>query len=348
MIFCGDTILPSTLEPGVLSCIDEHHPFLLARKAVNLESSIALTSAPKRTAGIALRSDKSVLELLKQLNVSCVTTANNHFFDYDIDLDEQFNFLKNASIVPIGCGPNLQIAATPYICPEQKLLIMAFGWSVIGCKSATRDHKGVNPYRYEWVLELVKQMRREYSTYQIVTVFHWNYEFEIYPQPADRQFAKTLIDLGVDAVIGHHAHVIQGFEFHNGRPIFYGLGNFYFPNGNYDGFDMEFPPCASKGLCVHIGGSACYAYITEVLADGKLRLHQEGQPSDLEILTKVSDFSGMTDLAYERFFRARRVKRRGLPVYVSYKHSFRNNLRDQFIRLRQIPLDLRARVKGAR
>lgn len=348
MIFCGDTILPSVLEPGFLSCINEDHPFLHTQKTVNLESSIALSAASKTTAGIALRSDKSVIELLKRLNVSCVTTANNHFFDYDIDLEEQLNFLKKANITPIGCGPNLQIAATPYICHLQRLLIVAFGWSVIGCKYATHNEKGVNPYRYHWVLKLVKQMRSEYPAYQIVTVFHWNYEFEIYPQPADRQFAKALIDSGVDAVIGHHAHVIQGFEFHNGKPIFYGLGNFYFPNGNYDGFDMQFPPCASKGLCVRIAGSECYAYITEILADGKLGLYQEGRPSDLDILTQVSDFAGLTDLAYEQFFRNKRMKKRGLPVYVSYKHSFRNNLRDQFVRLRQIPLDLRARVKGTR
>jgi hypothetical protein len=29
----------------------------------------------------------------------------------------------------------------------------------------------------------------------------------------------------MDAVAGHHAHIIRGIEFHRGRPIFHGLGN---------------------------------------------------------------------------------------------------------------------------
>ena len=30
---------------------------------------------------------------------------------------------------------------------------------------------------------------------------------------------------GADAVIGHHAHITRGIEFHHGKPIFHGLGN---------------------------------------------------------------------------------------------------------------------------
>ena len=39
---------------------------------------------------------------------------------------------------------------------------------------------------------------------------------------------KTFIHLGVDAVIGMHPHVPQGWELIDGKPIFYSLGNFYF------------------------------------------------------------------------------------------------------------------------
>ena len=43
--------------------------------------------------------------------------------------------------------------------------------------------------------------------------------------PYERPIAHAAIEAGADAVIGHHAHIVRGIEFHQGRPIFHGLGN---------------------------------------------------------------------------------------------------------------------------
>jgi poly-gamma-glutamate capsule biosynthesis protein CapA/YwtB (metallophosphatase superfamily) len=43
-----------------------------------------------------------------------------------------------------------------------------------------------------------------------------------------REAARTLIDAGADAVVGHGPHVLRGIELYRGRPIFYSLGNFVF------------------------------------------------------------------------------------------------------------------------
>ena len=43
--------------------------------------------------------------------------------------------------------------------------------------------------------------------------------------PYERALAQAAIQVGADAVLGHHAHIIRGVEFHRGRPIFHGLGN---------------------------------------------------------------------------------------------------------------------------
>ena len=39
---------------------------------------------------------------------------------------------------------------------------------------------------------------------------------------------RYLIDLGADAIISHHSHVFSGYEVYQGKPIFYGLGNFIY------------------------------------------------------------------------------------------------------------------------
>ncbi len=43
--------------------------------------------------------------------------------------------------------------------------------------------------------------------------------------PYERPLAHAAIEAGADAVLGHHAHIAKGIEFHRGRPIFHGLGN---------------------------------------------------------------------------------------------------------------------------
>ena len=42
----------------------------------------------------------------------------------------------------------------------------------------------------------------------------------------ERQIARAAIDAGAHAVVGHHAHILQGMEVYRNCPIFHGLGNF--------------------------------------------------------------------------------------------------------------------------
>jgi poly-gamma-glutamate synthesis protein (capsule biosynthesis protein) len=39
---------------------------------------------------------------------------------------------------------------------------------------------------------------------------------------------RFIIDIGADIVIGHHSHVMGGYEFYQNKPIIYSLGNFIF------------------------------------------------------------------------------------------------------------------------
>lgn len=52
-----------------------------------------------------------------------------------------------------------------------------------------------------------------------------------------RRWARTAVEAGADAVVGHGPHVLRGVEFHRGRPIAYSLGNFL----TYRGFNLSGP-----------------------------------------------------------------------------------------------------------
>lgn len=58
---------------------------------------------------------------------------------------------------------------------------------------------------------------------------HWGTQEVFLPKPKDVHLAHTLIELGVDIIVGHHAHVPQYIEEYRSKPIAYGLGNFAVP-----------------------------------------------------------------------------------------------------------------------
>ena len=72
----------------------------------------------------------------------------------------------------------------------------------------------------------------------VVAQLHWGMEFELYPRPEQLEVAHRIAELGADAIIGHHPHVVQPFECYRTRrdpdrwvPIYYSLGNLTMPLG---------------------------------------------------------------------------------------------------------------------
>ncbi len=64
--------------------------------------------------------------------------------------------------------------------------------------------------------------------YTVISI-HWGHEYELRPDnKLQVEPAHEFIDAGADLIIGHHPHVVQGFEVYNDRFIFYSLGNFVF------------------------------------------------------------------------------------------------------------------------
>lgn len=66
----------------------------------------------------------------------------------------------------------------------------------------------------------------------VLAQLHWGMEYEFYPRPKQVDLAHHLAELGVDAIVGHHSHVLQPAEWYRTRrdpdrvvPVFYSLGN---------------------------------------------------------------------------------------------------------------------------
>lgn len=60
----------------------------------------------------------------------------------------------------------------------------------------------------------------------IIVSMHWGEEYTTNPNGNQKQIAKELSDMGVNLIIGNHAHSIQPVEMVDDTLVFYALGNF--------------------------------------------------------------------------------------------------------------------------
>lgn len=60
----------------------------------------------------------------------------------------------------------------------------------------------------------------------IIVSMHWGEEYTTTPNTSQKNIAKELSDMGVNLIIGNHAHSIQPVEMVGDTLVFYALGNF--------------------------------------------------------------------------------------------------------------------------
>lgn len=311
MIFCGDIALP---YKGIIKF--KNLPNGLAEKnwIGNLEGS--LIEAGERSSKllakrIVFNSKDAVLQLLQEINFCAFSLANNHILDAG-SVKSSISALEEMGVPYFGAGIDSFSAEKELLIDDEghKYVIVSFGWEAIKCKYADVNKEGVNPYTTEHVLEEAKRLIYKYPDRRIIFFFHWNYELELYPQPMDRTLAKKLIDLGVFAVIGCHAHRVQPMEIINGHLVAYGLGNFAFPQSVYMNGNLKFPDCSLKESAI------------EIDADDRIIVHDfifDRQTSVLQYIrsrpVEEAIFMDLDDDSYIEFFRKNRVQHTFLPIF---------------------------------
>ncbi len=76
--------------------------------------------------------------------------------------------------------------------------------------------------------EIVSTLKQEKGCAAVVLCLHAGVEYSFHRGREQRNLARKAIDAGIDLMIGHHPHVLQGVDVYNNRNIVYSLGNFCF------------------------------------------------------------------------------------------------------------------------
>lgn len=177
--------------------------------------------------GPHLQTTDEIFSLLKQLNVTAVTLANNHILDYGTEgLASTIEGCKKNNIQYVGVGDNLKEAGRYLIIEKNDLKIAIINFCENEWSIATDETAGASPLD---IIDNSKQIQKAKASADIVLVIvHGGNEYYNLPSPRMVKQYRYFAELGASAVISHHTHCVSGYEIYNGVPIFYGLGNILF------------------------------------------------------------------------------------------------------------------------
>lgn len=195
---------------------------------VNFESSVEAPNSTKNIKhGECFNCSEKSVELLKKAGFNIVTLANNHFYDYgDIGVLKTLDCLKNNKIDYVGGGKDLE-EASKVLYKKEKGKTLAF----INCcenefSIASNTHGGSNPLNPIKQFHDIQEARNNADI--VILIIHGGHEHYQYPSLRMKETYRFFVDAGADVVVNGHQHCYSGYEVYNGKPIFYGIGNFCF------------------------------------------------------------------------------------------------------------------------
>jgi poly-gamma-glutamate capsule biosynthesis protein CapA/YwtB (metallophosphatase superfamily) len=189
------------------------------------------------------------LMALKNAGFSAVTMAGNHIADCGPGgIAQTRALLDELGIAACGAGSNLAEARRPAILSYADKKIGLLSYNCVGPEIAwaTEDRAGcaylklipedggqVTPQKSSLLLcdETLTTLEEDISSLKaqvdlVLVALHKGITHRPATlAPYEQSLAKATIDAGADAILSHHAHIVQGFEFYKGKPIFHGLGN---------------------------------------------------------------------------------------------------------------------------
>lgn len=268
---------------------------------------------------LTLYNASTVLDAFKKSKCVLVSLANNHTYDYPDKIQRTIDILKSGNIKCFGVNNGKQ--HDPLEIEEEGVKMAFFGhcWRLYTHTNKNNEnHIRVNDLFYDDFVRDVKDYVNKNIGTKVYCFMHWNYDGEKLVMPMHREIAHDLIDAGVEAVIGSHSHRPQGAELYNGKPIVYGLGNFYLPSGVYFEGKLTYPDFSKETYALRIDGdkSELIWFDTD---KGTIPIKQSCKESlDGLRIRELSPFLDLDELSYVSYFKKYRSKSFLVPVFDNY------------------------------
>lgn len=193
----------------------------------------------------SFRMSPKVLPVLKEVGFDILNVANNHAGDWGVTAFlDSLERLSAAGLAYIGGGLTKVQAEKPVIIEKNGLKVGFLGFSDVGPNwlAATEREAGILLAGDTHFSEIITQAAGQ--TDVLIVMIHFGEEYQAFHNERQENLAKTALQAGARAVVGHHPHVVQDEESLGHQYIAYSLGNFI--------FDQNFSVETMSGLALKL------------------------------------------------------------------------------------------------
>ena len=237
-------------------------PIVAADAALcNLECCVSLKGLPAdkgERCPFYYRARPEMLRCLTQAGIDIVTAANNHGGDYGPQgVADTATWCDRAGLVCVGVGNDAAEAAEPRLVQVGPVRVGVAGMDTTKpCFRAGDNRPGTNYAPEDDDLQAFTEKVERLGQWAegrcdlLILTIHWGKNWARETPPAHQTMARIAFDHGVDLILGHSAHRLQGIEVADGKVVVYDMGNLL--------FDCALKPegrrCALFRLCLSASG----------------------------------------------------------------------------------------------
>jgi poly-gamma-glutamate capsule biosynthesis protein CapA/YwtB (metallophosphatase superfamily) len=208
---------------------DDVLPFFKANdlNVLDLECPLTTNSEKIKKTGPHIKAAPQTAKILNYLNCELVATANNHFKDYGWKgMQQTYKTLEEHNIKWFGSGKNFQEASKTHYWEKEGLKFAFINVAENEWTTTHDENPGCHPIDLVNVFNQIQAAKPLVDF--VIVIAHGGHEHYNLPSPRMKKWYRFFVDAGANAVIGHHTHIISGYETYKEAPIFYSLGNFCF------------------------------------------------------------------------------------------------------------------------
>ncbi|MES2644620.1 MAG: CapA family protein [Myxococcota bacterium] len=198
---------------------------------LNLETPVAPGSTGS-TAAKVFNAPVALVQAVRDAGFDAVSIANNHVWDQGrAGLVETVGHLDAVGLAWAGAGRTCAEAEAYRIFERNGLKVGWVAASRVHNLYLNREPGDPCVFKFDPARVIAAgQAARAAGAELVVLSVHWGQEYEPEPRSWERTFAQMLVAGGIDAILGHHPHVLQPVEWveHGGRRglVAFSLGNF--------------------------------------------------------------------------------------------------------------------------
>jgi poly-gamma-glutamate synthesis protein (capsule biosynthesis protein) len=179
------------------------------------------------------RCDPAALPAAHAAGVDVANLGNNHAYDQGPQgLLDSLRNIRRAGIAPVGAGTDEADALRPamFVLNGWRVAVLGFDEVLDPLDEVAGPDKPGTAAGHSEAAKLRAIRDADAHADLVVVMIHWGVELDTQPREYQVQEGHAMIDAGADMIFGGHSHRLQPMETYHGRPIFYSLGNFVWPN----------------------------------------------------------------------------------------------------------------------